>query len=107
MYVELRAPTCVSSSAGAVGAEELARVARRMGYTHLGITDTADLGGIARFATEAMAPGKSAACPRFEQHNDEPCALCERPVRPIIGAELVVDGYPAAFLARSPEGYQN
>ncbi len=78
-----------------------------MGYTHIGITDTADLGGIARFATEAMAPGKSAACPRFEQHDDEPCPLCERPIRPIIGAELVVDGHPAAFIARSREGYQN
>jgi error-prone DNA polymerase len=78
-----------------------------MGYTHIGISDTADLGGIARFATEAMAPGKSAMCPRFAQHDDEPCPLCERPIRPIIGAELVVDGHPAAFIARSPEGYRN
>jgi error-prone DNA polymerase len=106
-YVELRAHTCFSFSDGAVSAENLPRHARLMGYTHLGITDTADLGGIARFATEAMAPGKSAMCPRFEQHDDEPCPLCERPVRPLIGAELVVDGHPAAFLARSPEGYQN
>ncbi|HEY4307343.1 MAG TPA: DNA polymerase III subunit alpha [Gemmatimonadaceae bacterium] len=106
-YVELRAHTCFSFSDGAVSAEDLPRHARLMGYTHIGVSDTADLGGIARFATEAMAPGKFAACPRFEQHSDEPCPLCERPIRPIIGAELVVDGYPAAFIARSPEGYQN
>jgi error-prone DNA polymerase len=106
-YVELRAHTCFSFSDGAVSAEDLPRHARLMGYTHLGITDTADLGGIARFAVEAMAPGKSAACPRFEQHDEEPCPLCERPIRPIVGAELVVDGHPAAFIARSPEGYQN
>ena len=106
-YVELRAHTCFSFSDGAVSAEDLPRHARLMGYTHLGITDTADLGGVARFAMEAMAPGKSAACPRFEQHDEEPCPLCERPIRPIVGAELVVDGHPAAFLARSQEGYRN
>jgi error-prone DNA polymerase len=106
-YVELRAHTCFSFSDGAVSAEDLPRHARLMGYTHIGVTDTADLGGIARFATEAMAPGKSAGCPRFERHDDEPCPLCERPIRPIIGAELVVDGHPAAFIARDPEGYRN
>ena len=36
--------------------EALARHARELGYTHLGITDTADLGGIAKFAVEAMSP---------------------------------------------------
>ncbi len=107
MYVELRAHTCFSFSDGAVSAEEIARVARRLGYSHLGITDTADLGGLARFSTEAMAPYKDPACPRFEQHTDEPCEICQRPLRPIVGAELVVDGSPAAFIARSAEGYQN
>ena len=107
MYVELRAHTCFSFSDGAVSAEEIARVARRLGYSHLGITDTADLGGLARFSTEAMAPYKDPTCPRFEQHTDEPCAICQRPLRPIVGAELVVDGFPAAFIARSAEGYQN
>ena len=87
-YVELRAHSCFSFSDGAVSAENLARRARELGYTHLGITDTADLGGIAKFASEAMS--------------DE-----ETPVRPIVGAELVVDGHPAAFLARTAEGYQN
>ena len=84
-YVELRAHSCFSFSDGAVSAENLARRARELGYTHLGITDTADLGGIAKFASEAMS--------------DE-----ETPVRPIVGAELVVDGHPAAFLARTAEG---
>ena len=44
-YVELRAHSCFSFSDGAVSAENLARRARELGYTHLGITDTADLGG--------------------------------------------------------------
>jgi len=106
-FVELRAHSCFSFSDGAVSAEELARHARRIGYTHLGITDTADLGGLARFATTAMVPDKDARCPRFDAHTDEPCVICERPLRPIVGAELVVDGHPAAFLARTPEGYRN
>ena len=87
-YVELRAHSCFSFSDGAVSAEDLARRARELGYTHLGITDTADLGGIAKFANEALTEGAT-------------------PVKPIVGAELIVDGHPAAFLARTPEGYQN
>jgi error-prone DNA polymerase len=107
MYVELRAHTCFSFSDGAVSAEELARQARRLGYRHLGITDTADLGGIARFATEGMSAYKDAACPAAALHTDEPCRTCQHPVQPIVGAELVVDGHPAAFLARTPEGYRH
>ena len=107
MYVELRAHTCFSFSDGAVSAEDLAREARRLGYTHLGVTDTADLGGLARFGTEAMAPYKDPGCALAEQHTDEPCARCQRPVRPIAGAELIVDGHPAALLARDAEGYRN
>jgi DNA polymerase III alpha subunit len=87
VYVELRAHTCFSFSDGAVSAESLAAHAASLGYTHLGITDTADLGGIARFATEAMT--------------------LPTPVRPIVGAELVVEGRPAAFLARTEDGYRN
>lgn len=86
-YVELRAHTCFSFSDGAVSAEDLARRARELGYTHLGITDTADLGGIAKFANKALS-------------DDAP------KVKPLVGAELIVDGHPAAFLARTPEGYQ-
>ena len=106
-YVELRAHTCFSFSDGAISAEQLAKHARRLGYTHLGITDTADLGGIAKFAVEAMSPLKDPLCTDAESHTDEHCEACQRVVRPIVGAEIVVDGHPAAFLARTKEGYQN
>jgi error-prone DNA polymerase len=106
-YVELRAHTCFSFSDGAVSAEMLAKHARTLGYSHLGITDTADLGGLARFAVEAMSPLKDPMCVDAERHTDEPCRACQSPVRPIVGAELNVDGRPAAFLARTREGYEN
>jgi len=106
-YVELRAHTCFSFSDGAISAEALAKHARQLGYTHLGITDTADLGGLAKFAVEAMSPLKDPMCAHTEQHTDEPCRTCQYPVRPIVGAELNVDGYPMAFLARNEEGYCN
>ena len=57
-YIELRSHTCFSFSDGAISAEALAKHARQLGYTHLGITDTADLGGLAKFAVEAMSPLK-------------------------------------------------
>src|SRR6476660_8982698 len=104
-YAELRAHTCFSFSDGAISAEALAKHARQLGYTHLGITDTADLGGLAKFAVEAMSPLKDPTCANTEQHTDEPCRTCQYPVRPIVGAELNVDGYPMAFLARNEEGY--
>jgi len=107
-YIELRAHSCFSFSDGAVSAEALAHRARELGYSHLGLTDTADLGGAARFATEAMAPDKNPDCPHAASHHDEErCEHCQRPLWPIIGAELVVDGRPAAFLARNAEGYRN
>ena len=106
-FIELRAHTCYSFSDGAVSAEALAKHARQRGYTHLGITDTADLGGIARFAVEAMSPIQDPTCPNVERHGDGPCRTCQSPVRPIVGAELVVDGHPAAFLARTQRGYEN
>ena len=49
-YIELRAHTCFSFSDGAVSPEALAKRARQLGFTHLGITDTADLGVGRRFA---------------------------------------------------------
>ncbi|MEP6496183.1 MAG: DNA polymerase III subunit alpha [bacterium] len=108
MYTELRAHTCFSFSDGAVSAEGLAKHARALGYTHLGLTDTADLGGIAKFAVEAMSPLPSPLCKDVERHEPgEPCRTCQYPVRPIVGAEIVVDGHPAAFLARTRRGYEN
>jgi DNA polymerase III alpha subunit len=107
VYVELRAHTCFSFSDGAVSAEALAKHARALGYTHLGITDTADLGGIAKFSVEAMAPLKNPMCKDVQQHTDEYCRTCQYPVQPIVGAEINVDGRPAAFLARTQRGYEN
>src|ERR1051325_11039328 len=107
MYTELRAHTCFSFSDGAVSPEALAKRARELGYTHLGITDTADLGAIAKFAVEAMSPLKDPLCADAAQHTDEYCRRCQSPVQPIVGVEINVDGYPAAFLARNPEGYCN
>ena len=110
MFTELRAHTAFSFGDGAVSPEALARRARQLGYTHLGVTDCADLGGTAKFAVEAMAPTKDPACSRVADHESfgkSDCPVCQRPVQPIVGAELEVDGHPAAFIARTPRGYQN
>src|SRR6185503_3883790 len=86
VYVELRAHTGFSFGDGTVSPEALVARAIALGFTALGITDTADLGGIPRFVNAARSSGT---------------------LRPIVGAELRVDGRPAAFLVRSPEGYRN
>ena len=85
MTSELRCHTAYSFGDGAVTPEGLVERAAALGYTSLGITDTADLGGIVRFGV---------AC---REHN----------VRPVVGAELVVDERPLALLARTKEGYCN
>jgi error-prone DNA polymerase len=87
MFVELRAHTGFSFGDGAVTPEALVARAAALGYTALGVTDTADLGGIPRFVTAAR--------------------LASPALRPVVGAELRVDGRPAAFLVRSAEGYRN
>ncbi|HEU4632061.1 MAG TPA: DNA polymerase III subunit alpha [Gemmatimonadaceae bacterium] len=84
-YVELRAHSAFSFGDGAATPEALAARAALLGYPALGLTDTADLGGVVRFALAAERAG----------------------IRPVVGAELVVDGHPAAFLVRSAEGYRN
>jgi len=84
-FVELRAHTAFSFGDGSVSPEALVARAALLGYSTIGITDTADLGGIVRFGLEARRQG----------------------MRPIVGAELNVDGCPAAFLARSKEGFNN
>ena len=109
-YVELRAHTAFSFGDGAVNPEALVKRARRLGYTHVGVTDTADLGGLVRFGEEAMVAPKDRDCPDVAKHVDlgaDPCPRCQRRVLPIVGAELNVDGRPAAFLARDPAGYCN
>lgn len=84
-YIELRCHSAFSFGDGACTPEALVERAAAYGYPALGLTDTADLGGIIRFALAATRAG----------------------VRPVIGAELVVDGHPAAFLAMTEEGYHN
>jgi len=84
-YVELRARTAFSFGDGSVTPEAMVGTAAQMGYTHLGITDAADLGGVVRFALQAQEVG----------------------VAPLVGAELVVDGCPVAFLMRTADGCRN
>src|ERR1700682_6347576 len=84
-FVELRARTAFSFGDGSVSPEALAARAALLGYRAIGITDTADLGGIVRFGLEARRQN----------------------IRTIVGAELNIDGCPAAFLARSKAGFNN
>src|SRR5437762_6435083 len=84
-FVELRAHTAFSFGDGGASPVALVTRAASLGYGAIGITDTADLGGIVRFGLEARRQN----------------------VRPIVGAELNVDGCPVAFLARSKTGFNN
>ena len=84
-YVELRAHSAFSFNDGALTPEALVKRAADLGYHSIGITDTADLGGIVRFVLEARRQG----------------------VKPVVGVELNVDGRPAAFIAQTAEGYHN
>lgn len=83
--VELRAHTAFSFGDGAVTPEAMVDRAADLGYSALGITDTADLGGLVRAALIAKLRG----------------------IQMIAGAELNVDGRPVAFLARTEAGYRN
>ncbi|MEO8577004.1 MAG: DNA polymerase III subunit alpha, partial [Gemmatimonadales bacterium] len=84
-YTELRAHTAFSFSDGAVTPEALVIKAAELGFTTIGIADTADLGGVVRFALE-----------------------CRRQnIKPVVGVELNVDGRPAAFYAMNAEGMRN
>lgn len=84
-YVELKARSAFSFGDSAMSPEVLAEQAVKSGYKALGLVDTADFGGIVRFAVTAR------------QHK----------LRPIIGSELRVDGYPLTFLVRDERGYRN
>jgi error-prone DNA polymerase len=84
-FVELRAHTAFSFGDGVCTPESLVTRAAEYGYPALGVTDHADLGGLIRFALAAESAGMKA----------------------IAGAELKVDGYPTAFLARNRRGYRN
>ena len=112
-YVELRTHTGFSFGDGAVTPEALIVRAKNMGYDALGVTDTADLGGVIRFAVEARTIAKSPHCRLAYRHGDETCPRCERAIRPIAGAELHVAtrpgtlAHPVALLARSAVGYRH
>lgn len=85
MFVELRAQSAFSFGDGGVSPEALARRAKALGYSALGLTDRADLGGIVRFGVTCLEQG----------------------LRPIVGAELIVDGRPLALLVQSAAGFRN
>jgi error-prone DNA polymerase len=84
-YIELRAHSAFSFGDGAVAPEKLAARAKDLHYTSIGLTDAADLGGVVRFAM----------------------ACQEHAIKPIVGAELIVDGHPIALLARDADGCRN
>jgi error-prone DNA polymerase len=84
-YVELRAHTAFSFGDGSVTPETLVQRAAALGFGAIGITDTADVGGLVR----AVLAGRDAN------------------VRVLAGAELCVDGKPMAFHARNADGYRN
>ena len=84
-YTELRAHTAFSFGDGTMTPERLVERAAELGYGALGITDSADLGGVIRVTLAAERAG----------------------IRPIGGVELQVDGHPMALLARDAEGYRN
>lgn len=79
---ELRCHTAFSFGDGAMTPEALAARAAALGYGAIALTDTADIGGVVRFARAA------------EEHG----------VRPIAGATLHVDGHPLALLAMDETG---
>jgi hypothetical protein len=83
--VELRAHTAFSFGDGVLTPERLVARAAEQGYPALGVTDSADVGGVIRFTLEAERQG----------------------IKPIGGVELQVDGHPLALLARNAEGYRN
>ena len=84
-FIELRAHTAFSFGDGVLSPETLVTRAAALGYPALGLTDHADLGGAIRFTLASETAG----------------------VKPIVGAELEVDGHPIALLARTEAGYRN
>lgn len=84
-YIELRGRSAFSFGDGATSAEALAQRASEYGYGAMALTDSADLGGLIRFALQAQQTG----------------------LKPIAGAELRVEGRAVAVLARDRDGYRN
>jgi error-prone DNA polymerase len=84
-FVELRAHTAFSFGDGTCSPESLVARAAEQGHGALGVADHADLGGVIRFTLEAERRG----------------------IKPVVGVELEVDGFPTALLARDALGYRN
>ncbi|MGH7459377.1 MAG: DNA polymerase III subunit alpha [Longimicrobiaceae bacterium] len=84
-FAELKAKSAYSFGDGTTAPGVLAERAAGMGYTSMALCDDADLGGIIRFALAAESNG----------------------LKPIAGAEIMVDGHPAGLLARDETGYRN
>jgi error-prone DNA polymerase len=85
-YVELHCHTNYSMLDGASHPEELLDWAQELGMDHLAVTDHDGLYGIVRFWRGAL----------------------ERGIKPIVGAELTLDGqYHLTLLARDNVGYSN
>ncbi len=84
-FVELRAHSAFSFGDGGVSPEALARHAKSLGYSTLGLTDHADLGGVVRFAVTCREQG----------------------LTPVVGVEFLVDGRPLALIAREALGFRN
>jgi error-prone DNA polymerase len=85
MYIELSTHSAYSFGDGVATPEALAVRAAELGYEALALTDMAELGGVVRFALEARRVG----------------------LRPLVGAELWVDGHPVALLVRDAQGFHN
>jgi error-prone DNA polymerase len=84
-YIELHAHSAFSFGAGAMAPEALVSRAAELGYSALALTDTTDLGGAIRFTLEAERVG----------------------IKPIVGAELLIEGHPTVLLAIDAVGYRN
>ena len=85
MYIELHTSSAFSFLDGASLPEALVDRAAELGYPALALIDRDGVYGIPRFHKAATAAG----------------------IRPIVGAELTIDGWSLPLLVSSAEGYRN
>jgi DNA-directed DNA polymerase III PolC len=83
MFVHLHTRSWFSFLAGSSAPEDLAQQAHELGQTALALTDLHGVYGAVRFQK---------ACRRLG-------------LRPLIGAEVVIDHHPLVLLARTPQGF--
>jgi error-prone DNA polymerase len=84
-YVELHCHSAYSFGDGASTPEELAHRAAELGYEALALTDHDGVWGAMEFAEACVSFG----------------------VRPIVGAEMTVDGFHMTLLAENADGWRN